>query len=71
MPHEKALRIRNDVAFFLAVAAALTKRAPGEARNLSKRFLEIFEHIGNVANGVYTIFQSHELIDRDSAIAHN
>jgi type I restriction enzyme R subunit len=32
VPHEKALEIRDDVAFFQAVAAALTKRAPGEAR---------------------------------------
>lgn len=32
VPHEKALRIRDDVAFFQAVQAALAKRAPGEAR---------------------------------------
>jgi type I restriction enzyme R subunit len=32
VPHEKALAIRDDVAFFQAVAAALGKRAPGEAR---------------------------------------
>lgn len=32
VPHEEALRIRDDVAFFQAVAAALAKRAPGEAR---------------------------------------
>ena len=32
VPHEKALAIRDDVAFFQAVAAALTKRAPGDAR---------------------------------------
>lgn len=32
VPHEEALRIRDDVAFFQAVAAALTKRAPGDAR---------------------------------------
>ena len=31
-PHEKDLEIRDDVAFFQAVDAALTKRAPGEAR---------------------------------------
>ncbi len=33
VPHEEALRIRDDVAFFQAVQAALTKRAPGEARS--------------------------------------
>jgi type I restriction enzyme R subunit len=32
VPHEEALRIRDDVAFFQAVAAALGKRAPGERR---------------------------------------
>ncbi|MCX7819351.1 MAG: type I restriction endonuclease subunit R [Kiritimatiellae bacterium] len=32
VPHEAALRIRDEVAFFQAVAAALSKRAPGERR---------------------------------------
>jgi type I restriction enzyme R subunit len=32
VPHERALAIRDDVAFFQAVAAVLAKRAPGEAR---------------------------------------
>ncbi|MCX8070908.1 MAG: DUF3387 domain-containing protein [Candidatus Binatia bacterium] len=32
VPHEKALAIRDDVAFFQAVRAALTKRAPAEQR---------------------------------------
>jgi type I restriction enzyme R subunit len=32
VPHEKALSIRDDVAFFQAVRAVLAKRAPGEAR---------------------------------------
>jgi type I restriction enzyme R subunit len=32
VPHEEALRIRDDVAFFQAVRASLAKRAPGEAR---------------------------------------
>jgi len=32
VPHEKALRIRDDVAFFQAVRAVLIKRAPGDAR---------------------------------------
>jgi type I restriction enzyme R subunit len=32
VPHEEALRIRDDVAFFQSVAAALAKRAPGGAR---------------------------------------
>ncbi len=32
VPHEDALRIRDEVAFFQAVQAALAKRAPGDAR---------------------------------------
>ncbi len=32
VPHEKALRIRDDVAFFQAVRASLVKRVPGEAK---------------------------------------
>ncbi|GAA6616159.1 ABC transporter ATP-binding protein [Scytonema sp. NUACC26] len=53
------------------VATSLSLLIISEARNLSKRFLEFFEHIGNIANGVYTIVQPHELIDRDNAIAHS
>jgi type I restriction enzyme R subunit len=32
VPHESAMRIRDDVAFFQAVQAVLAKRAPGDAR---------------------------------------
>jgi type I restriction enzyme R subunit len=32
VPHEEALAIRDDVAFFQAVAAVLAKRAPGDAQ---------------------------------------
>lgn len=32
VPHEEAIAIRDDVAFFQAVRASLAKRAPGEAR---------------------------------------
>ena len=32
VPHQHALRIRDDVGFFQAVAAALHKRAPGDAQ---------------------------------------
>ena len=38
-----------------------------EARNLSRRFLEFFEFIGNVANGVNTLIRPHELIDAPDA----
>ncbi|MEH2139512.1 ABC transporter ATP-binding protein [Nostoc sp.] len=52
------------------VATSLSLLIISEARNLSRRFLEFFEHIGNVANGVLIIVQPHELIDSDRAIAH-
>ena len=32
VPHEEALRIRDDVGFFQAVQAVLAKRAPGDAQ---------------------------------------
>ena len=32
VPHEDALRIRDDVAFFQAVRSVLAKRAPADAR---------------------------------------
>ena len=32
VPHESAMRIRDDVAFFQAVQAVIAKRAPGDAR---------------------------------------
>ena len=32
VPHEEALRIRDDVAFFQAVRSVLAKRAPADAR---------------------------------------
>jgi ATP-binding cassette subfamily B protein len=38
-----------------------------EARNLSRRFLEFFEYIGNIANGVHTLIRPHELIDAPDA----
>ena len=38
-----------------------------DARNLTRRFLEFFEYVGNVANGVETIVRPHEIIDRPAA----
>ncbi|MBB5190758.1 ATP-binding cassette subfamily B protein [Silvimonas terrae] len=47
--------------FVMAISLALL--IINEARNLSRRFLEFFEYVGNVANGVRTIIRPHELID--------
>ncbi|MCX7099574.1 MAG: ABC transporter ATP-binding protein [Methylococcales bacterium] len=38
-----------------------------DARNLTRRFLEFFEYVGNIANGVDTIVQAHEIIDEPDA----
>jgi len=39
----------------------------GDARNLSRRFLEFFEYLGNIANGVDTIVKKHEIVDAADA----
>jgi ATP-binding cassette subfamily B protein len=50
------------------VASTTTLLIINEARNLSRRFLEFFEYIGNVANGVHTIVKPHEIIDEPGAV---
>jgi ATP-binding cassette, subfamily B, bacterial len=49
------------------VASTTTLLIINEARNLSRRFLEFFEYIGNVTNGVNTLVKSHEVIDAPGA----
>jgi ATP-binding cassette subfamily B protein len=49
------------------MAVSLSLQIINEARNLSRRFLELFEHIGNVANGVNSIVRPHELVDAADA----
>ncbi|MDD1622028.1 MAG: ABC transporter ATP-binding protein/permease [Methylococcaceae bacterium] len=34
-----------------------------DARNLTRRFLEFFEYVGNVSNGVDTIVRPHDIVD--------
>lgn len=50
-----------------AMATGLTLLVIGDARNLTRRFLEFFEYVGNVANGVDTIVKPHEIIDAPDA----
>ena len=38
-----------------------------DARNLTRRFLEFFEYVGNISNGVETIVLPHEIIDAADA----
>jgi ATP-binding cassette subfamily B protein len=51
------------------MAVSLSLLIIAEVRNLSRRFLEFFEFIGNISNGVRTIVRPHELIDAPQALA--
>lgn len=50
-----------------AMSTGLALLIIGDARNLTRRFLEFFEYVGNVANGVDTIVKPHEIIDVENA----
>ena len=54
--------------FVMAVSLSLLIIA--EVRNLSRRFLELFEALGNVGSGVRAILQPHELVDSEGALGH-
>jgi ATP-binding cassette subfamily B protein len=49
------------------MSAGLALLIIGDARNLTRRFLEFFEYVGNVANGVDTIVKAHEIVDAPAA----
>ncbi|MET0387121.1 MAG: ABC transporter ATP-binding protein, partial [Polyangiales bacterium] len=55
-----------DVGQF-AMSVSLSLLVIAEVRNLSRRFLELFEALGNVGSGVRAIFHPHELTDGTSA----
>ena len=55
-----------DVADF-AMSTSLALLIISDARNLSRRFLEFFEYVGNVANGVNVIIKPHEIIDGEDS----
>jgi ATP-binding cassette subfamily B protein len=58
---------RISVAEFV-VACTTALLIINEARNLSRRFLEFFEYVGNVANGVHVIIKPHEIVDAPQAV---
>ena len=60
--HLGAIRVGD---FVMAVSLSLLIIA--EVRNLSRRFLELFESLGNVSSGVAAIFKPHELADAEHA----
>ena len=70
VPHEAALGIRDDVAFFQAIRAQLAKRAPGEARtdeDLDSAIRQIVS--GAVASeGVLDIFEAANLAKPDISV---
>lgn len=70
VPHEAALRIRDDVAFFQAVQAALAKRAPGDARPEEEIEHAVRQIIGRAVapEGVVDIFAAAGLAKPDISI---
>jgi ATP-binding cassette subfamily B protein len=50
------------------MSMGLTLLIISDARNLTRRFLELFEYVGNIANGVETIIQAHEIVDVPNAV---
>ena len=70
VPHEEALRIRDDVGFFQAVAAALSKRAAGEARTEEELDLAVRQIISRAvaSEGVLDIFAAAGLDKPDISV---
>jgi type I restriction enzyme R subunit len=70
VPHEQALAIRDDVAFFQAVQAVLAKRAPGEARPEEELDHAVRQIISRavVPEGVVDIFAAAGLQKPDISI---
>jgi ATP-binding cassette, subfamily B, bacterial len=52
-----------------AMAASLSLLLIEQARGLSRRFLEFFEYVGNIHDGVGMIVRPHDVIDDDGAAA--
>lgn len=70
VPHEEALRIRDDLAFFQAVRASLVKRIPEEARTEEELDYAIRQLVSKaiVPEGVTDIFASAGLKKPDISI---
>lgn len=50
-----------------AMVASLLLLVINDVRNLSRRFLEFFEYIGNITDGVAVIIRPHEVVDASTA----
>ena len=70
VPHEEAMRIRDDVAFFQAVRAVLAKRAAGEARPEEEMDYAIRQIVSRAvaSEGVVDIFAAAGLEKPDVSI---
>ena len=70
VPHEEALRIRDDVAFFQAVRASLAKRAPGEAKTEEELDFAVRQIVSRAvaSEGVVDIFAAAGLAKPDISI---
>ncbi|MGH8609690.1 MAG: type I restriction endonuclease subunit R, partial [Gammaproteobacteria bacterium] len=70
VPHEEALRIRDDVAFFQAVRASLAKRAPGEAKTEEELDFAVRQIVSRAvaSEGVLDIFSAAGLAKPDISI---
>ena len=70
VPHDEAIRIRDDVAFFQAVQAVLAKRAPGDARPEEDLDHAVRQIISRAVNpeGVVDIFAAAGLEKPDISI---
>ena len=70
VPHEETRRIRDDVAFFQAVAAALSKRAAGERRTEEELDLAVRQIVSRAvaSEGVMDIFAAAGLDKPDLSV---
>ena len=70
VPHEAAIRIRDDVAFFQAVRSVLAKRAAGEARTEEELDMAIRQIVSRAvaSEGVVDIFAAAGLEKPDMSI---
>ncbi len=70
VPHEAALRIRDDVAFFQAVRAVLTKHAPGERKTQEELDFAVRQIVSRAVapEGVVDIFAAVGLKKPDISI---
>jgi type I restriction enzyme, R subunit len=70
VPHDEALRIRDDVAFMQAVRDSLAKRAPGEAKTAEELDLAVRQIVSRAvaSDGVVDIFAAAGLQKPDISI---